>query len=232
VLVFLNSASSQEIQALLTHALVDGVTLNPSLLYQAGRADQLGLLRELLPLLDGPVFAQVTSVDSEQIVEEAHGLAAISPRVVVKLPSNQEGFIACRRLANAGVSVNMTLCFNPTQAVLAARMGARWVSPFLGRLDDAGRDGTATLEAICSALRHYDPEGKVRVLAASIRTPAHLTATIRAGAHAITLGPQQIRELASDLLSDAGHAKFQEDWRALIDSRAAESESSRESSRS
>lgn len=187
--------------------------MNPSLVAARGNVNLDEILRELLELIDGPIFTQMTSDDCAGIVTEARRLAEFSERIVVKIPCNAVGLHACRQLAPAGVPVNMTLCFNPMQAVLAARAGARWISPFIGRLDDAGRDGAATLTEICSVLRNYSLLPALRVLAASIRTELHISAALAAGVHAVTLSPSQILGLPHDPLTEEGCSAFLRDWR-------------------
>ena len=207
-----NSACPEEIRDLLAVIPVDGVTMNPSLLAKYGHRDQGVLLRTLLSLVDGPIFAQVTSGDYDGMLTDARALTSISERIVVKIPCTRSGFLACRELSAEGASVNMTLCFSPVQAVLAARNGARWVSPFVGRLDDAGRDGASTLKEICSVLHDYGFSKSIAVLAASLRNEQHIAAALTARVHAITLDPAQLRRLSDDPLTDEGAARFLDDW--------------------
>lgn len=216
MLIFANSASPSEISDLLATTSIDGVTMNPSLVAATRNLDLSATIQRFLQLFDGPIFAQATSAKSGEMVAEAQQLRRISERVVVKLPCTLPGFVACRSLAKDRVPVNMTLCFSPAQALLAARAGAKWISPFIGRLDDAGRNGAATLKAICSTLRDYGFGSSTSVLAASIRSKGHFTAALEARVRGITLSPSQILDLHHDPLTEEGCVAFARDWSAAV----------------
>jgi transaldolase len=212
MLIFANSASPSEICDLLSITSLDGVTMNPSLVAAAGSLDLSVIIQQFLELIKGPIFVQVTGTNAEEMVAEGQRLGQISHHVVVKLPCTSPGFVACRHLTQLQVPVNMTLCFTPAQALLAARAGAKWVSPFVGRLDDAGRHGAAALKAMCSALRDY--ASSTSVLAASIRSDEHFTAALEARVRGVTLSPSQILEMHDDPLTEEGCAAFARDWAA------------------
>ncbi len=215
MLIFANSASPSEISDLLATTPIDGITMNPSLVAATGNLDLSDTIQRFLQLIEGPIFAQVASPNSSEMVAEAQQLRRISERVVIKLPCTSPGFMACRSLVQHNVPVNMTLCFNQAQALLAARAGAKWVSPFVGRLDDAGRHGATTLKAICSTLRDYGFGSSTSVLAASIRSEEHFAAALEACVRGVTLSPSQILKLHQDPLTEEGCAAFARDWSAV-----------------
>ncbi len=208
---FVDTADLAEIRDMAAAGMVDGVTTNPSLIAKSGRP-LLEAIGEICALVDGPVSAEVTATDHATMLAEGRRLAAIAPNVAVKVPLTVDGLRTCRALADEGRTVNVTLCFSPQQALLAARAGAGFISPFVGRLDDLGQDGMGLVRDICEIYRAYDSIG-TEVLAASIRGPLHVVEAARSGAHAVTVPPQILRQLYRHPLTDAGLEAFLADWR-------------------
>ena len=208
---FVDTADLGEIRDMAAAGMVDGVTTNPSLIAKSGRP-LLAVIAEICALVDGPVSAEVTATDHDTMLAEGRLLAAIAPNVAVKVPLTVDGLRTCRALADEGVTVNVTLCFSPQQALLAARAGAGFISPFIGRLDDLGQDGMGLVRDICEIYRAYD-NIRTEVLAASIRGPLHVVEAARVGAHAATVPPQTLRQLYHHPLTDAGLEAFLADWR-------------------
>ncbi|MBE3590505.1 MAG: fructose-6-phosphate aldolase [Firmicutes bacterium] len=213
MLLFLDSANLTEIRTALAWGVLAGVTTNPTLVAREGRRDFENFVRELSALVPGPVNAEVTAGDADGMVRQGRELAALGANVVVKLPCTWEGLAACRRLAEAGVPTNVTLVFSVNQGLLAARAGAAYVSPFVGRLDDAGHDG---LQLVRDLVRLYNQHGiATKVLAASLRHPRHVTEAALAGAHIGTMPFDTLRQLVRHPLTDAGLERFMADWRQL-----------------
>lgn len=208
---FVDSADTGEIRELAATGLVDGVTTNPSLVARSGRPF-LEVVEEICGLVDGPVSAEVAATDHQAMVAEGRRLAAVAGNVAVKVPLTPDGLRACRELADGGTAVNVTLCFSAGQAILAAKAGAAFVSPFVGRLDDIGHDGMGLVRDICAIYGNYDGI-RTRVLAASVRGPGHVVAAARAGAHVATVPPAVLRGLFRHPLTDAGLDAFLSDWR-------------------
>ena len=208
---FVDTADLAEIRDMAGAGMVDGVTTNPSLIARSGRP-LLEAIADICALVDGPVSAEVTATDHDTMLAEGRRLAAIAPNVAVKVPLTVDGLRTCRALADEGVTVNVTLCFSPQQALLAARAGAGFISPFVGRLDDPGQDGIGLVRDICEIYRAYDNIG-TEVLAASVRGPLHVVEAARVGAHAATVPPQILRQLYRHPLTDAGLEAFLADWR-------------------
>ena len=208
---FVDTADLAEIRDMAGAGMVDGVTTNPSLIARSGRP-LLEAIADICALVDGPVSAEVTATDHDTMLAEGRRLAAIAPNVAVKVPLTVDGLRTCRALADEGVTVNVTLCFSPQQALLAARAGAGFISPFVGRLDDLGQDGIGLVRDICEIYRAYDNIG-TEVLAASVRGPLHVVEAARMGAHAATVPPQILRQLYRHPLTDAGLEAFLADWR-------------------
>ena len=208
---FVDTADLAEIRDMAGAGMVDGVTTNPSLIAKSGRP-LLEAIADICALVDGPVSAEVTATDHDTMLAEGRRLAAIAPNVAVKVPLTVDGLRTCRALADEGVTVNVTLCFSPQQALLAARAGAGFISPFVGRLDDLGQDGIGLVRDICEIYRAYDGIG-TEVLAASVRGPLHVVEAARVGAHAATVPPQILRQLYRHPLTDAGLEAFLADWR-------------------
>ena len=207
---FVDTADVAEIADLAATGLVDGVTTNPSLVAKTGRPF-LEVLAEICRLVDGPVSAEVTATDQAGMLREAERLLAVARNVCIKVPLTLDGLKACRALAGRGVAVNVTLCFSPAQALLAAKAGATFVSPFVGRLDDVAHDGMRLIADIVQIYRNY-PTLKTEVLVASVRHPGHVVEAARLGAHVATLPPSVIRQLVRHPLTDKGLEAFLADW--------------------
>ena len=211
--LFVDTADTRQIAELAATGLVDGVTTNPSLIAKTGR-DFKQVISEIAGLIPGPVSAEVTETSCDGMVAQGRELADIAPNVVVKVPLTWDGLRACHILAGQGdsIDVNVTLCFSATQALLAAKAGARFVSPFVGRLDDIGQNGMNLIRDIVDIFRSYPDTLKTEVLVASVRGPAHVLEAAKLGADAATLPPAVIRQLALHPLTDKGLAAFLADW--------------------
>jgi len=207
---FVDTADVAEIRELAESGFLDGVTTNPSLVAKSGR-DFLSLIAEICEVVSGPVSAEVAATDFETMLAEGRKLARIAPNVAVKVPLTPAGLKVCHRLSTDGTMVNVTLCFSATQALLAAKAGATYVSPFIGRLDDIGHDGMELIRDIVQIYDNY-PGIATEVLAASIRHPVHLVEAAKAGAHVATIPPGVIRQLFNHPLTDKGLAAFVADW--------------------
>ncbi|MEQ8664191.1 MAG: fructose-6-phosphate aldolase [Rhodospirillales bacterium] len=206
---FLDTADVAEIQALAETGMVDGVTTNPTLILKSG-GEVVDTIRQICDVIDGPVSAEVTATDAPAIVDEGRKLAGIAENVVIKVPLTKDGLIACRALSEEGHRVNVTLCFAPGQALLAAKAGAAYISPFVGRLDDLGQDG---MELIADVVTIYENYGyPTEVLVASVRGPHHVVQAAKVGADVCTLPPKVLRQLYEHPLTDKGLAAFLADW--------------------
>lgn len=206
---FIDTADIKEIRDLAAGGLVDGVTTNPSLIAKAGRTMR-EVIAEICGLVEGPVSAEVAATEVEGMLAEGRALADIAPNVVVKLPLTKDGLIATRVLAEEGVQTNVTLCFSANQALLAAKAGAAYVSPFVGRLDDAGEDGMQLVHDIRAIYDNYAFD--TEILAASMRTPDHVQAAAIAGADCATLPPAVFEALFKHPLTEQGLELFKADW--------------------
>lgn len=207
---FIDTADVAEIRDLAATGLVDGVTTNPSLVAKSGRKF-LDVVREICDIVPGPVSAEVTATDHATMLKEGRLLAKLAKNVAVKVPLTPDGLKTCKALSAGGTMVNVTLCFSPAQAILAAKAGATFVSPFVGRLDDVGTDGVALIRDICQIYRQY-PGFKTEVLVASVRHPIHVIETAKVGAHVATLPPNVLRQMFQHPLTDKGLAAFLADW--------------------
>jgi transaldolase len=207
---FVDTADIAEIRDLAATGLVDGVTTNPSLIAKSGR-DFLEVVREICAVVPGPVSAEVAATDHPTMLAEGRKLAKIAKNVTVKVPLTKDGLKTCKALSSEGTMVNVTLCFSAAQAILAAKAGATFVSPFVGRLDDIGEDGMALIADIVQIYRNY-PEFKTQVLVASIRQPMHVVQAAKLGAHVGTIPPAVLRQLFLHPLTDKGLAAFLADW--------------------
>jgi transaldolase len=208
---FVDTADVAEIKDLAATGMVDGVTTNPSLVAKAGRPFR-DVVAEICELVDGPVSAEVTAVDLGGMLEEGRHLAKIAKNVCVKVPLTWDGLKACRALSSEGTKVNVTLCFSAAQALLAAKAGASFISPFIGRLDDIGHDGLELIGDIVQIYAQYPETIRTEVLVASVRHPGHVIQSARMGAHVATLPPAVLRQLAQHPLTDKGLAAFLKDW--------------------
>jgi transaldolase len=207
---FVDTADVAEISDLAATGLLDGVTTNPSLIAKSGR-DFFEVVAEICTLVDGPVSAEVTATEAETMVAEGRKLAKIADNVTVKVPLTWDGLKACRTLSQEGTQVNVTLCFSANQALLAAKAGATFISPFVGRLDDIGHDGMQLIAEILEIYNNYDAI-RTEVLVASIRSPVHVLQAARLGADVCTIPPNIIQQLAKHVLTDKGLDAFLADW--------------------
>jgi transaldolase len=208
---YLDTASVKEIQEAASLGLLDGVTTNPSLVAKEGRVFR-EVLVEICNIVDGPVSAEVVSLEADAMVKEGKELAKIHKNIVVKVPLIAEGLKATKRLAAEGIRVNVTLCFSPTQALLAAKAGAWCVSPFIGRLDDISSNGMELVRQILTIYRNYDY--KTLVLVASVRHPQHVVEAALAGGHICTMPFSIFQQMVKHPLTDSGLKKFLADWDA------------------
>lgn len=208
---FIDTAEIEEIKELVETGLVDGVTTNPSLIAKSGR-DIFEVTKEICSIVDGPVSAEVVATEASKMIEEGKKLKEIAENIAVKLPLTMDGLKACKALSSEGIMVNVTLCFSSAQALLAAKAGATFISPFVGRLDDIGQDGVNLIEEIVTIYDQYETI-TTEVLVASIRNPIHITATAQMGAHVATIPPKVLRQLVKHPLTDSGLAAFMKDWK-------------------
>ena len=206
---FVDTADTKEIAELAETGLLDGVTTNPSLIAKSGRQFK-DVIKEICGVVPGPVSAEVASVDYDTMMKEAHVLAKLADNVVVKVPLTVDGLRACKALNSEGIKTNVTLCFSPNQALLAAKCGATYISPFIGRIDDMGIDG---MELISEIRTIYDNYGfETEILAASIRTVNHVKQAAMIGADVATIPPATLRALVKHPLTDKGLEAFLADW--------------------
>lgn len=208
---YLDTASVKEIQEAASLGLLDGVTTNPSLVAKEGRVFREVLL-EICNIVDGPISAEVVSIEADAMVKEGRELAKIHKNIVVKVPLIAEGLKATKRLAAEGIKVNVTLCFSPTQALLAAKAGAWCVSPFIGRLDDISSNGMELIRQIVTIYKNYDY--KTFILVASVRHPQHVVEAALAGGHICTMPFAIFQQMVKHPLTDMGLKKFLADWDA------------------
>lgn len=208
---FLDTANVKEIQEAASLGLLDGVTTNPSLVAKEGRSFKEVLI-EICNIVDGPISAEVVSLEANAMVKEGKELAKIHKNIVVKVPLIAEGLKATKRMAAEGIKVNVTLCFSPTQALLAAKAGAWCVSPFIGRLDDISSNGMELIRQILTIYRNYD--FKTQVLVASVRHPQHVVEAALAGGHICTMPFSIFQQMVKHPLTDNGLKKFLADWEA------------------
>ena len=209
---FIDTANIDEIREAESLGILDGVTTNPSLVAKEGR-DFIELLKEITQIVDGPISAEVVSTDYDGILREAHDLAKLHENIVIKVPLIKEGLKAVKTLSEEGIKTNVTLCFSPSQALLAAKAGATYISPFVGRLDDVSNDG---MEIVSEIVQIYDNYGfDTQVLVASIRHPMHLVEAALMGADVATMPFNVIDKLFKHPLTDVGLEKFLSDWKKL-----------------
>jgi len=207
---FIDSANINHIKEAASLGLLDGVTTNPSLVAKEGK-NFIELLNEIIKIVDGPISAEVVSTDYAGIIKEAEDLVKIHKNIVVKVPLIREGIKAVKTLSEKGIKTNVTLCFSAPQAILAAKAGATYVSPFVGRLDDIGHDGMELISQIVTIYRNYD--FKTQVLVASIRHPLHIVEAGLMGADVCTIPYEVIEKLFKHPLTDIGLDKFLNDWK-------------------
>jgi transaldolase len=207
---FADTADTEEIRELADLGLLDGVTTNPSLVAKTGR-DFFDVLKEICSVVDGPVSAEVTATDYDNMVTEGKRLADVADNIAVKVPLIKDGLKACRTLTQGGTKVNVTLCFSAAQAILAAKAGATYISPFVGRLDDIGAEGMDLISDIVEIYANYE-DFDTEVLVASIRHPIHVVDAARMGADVCTVPPAVLKKLFDHPLTDKGLAAFLADW--------------------
>ncbi|MDP1615816.1 fructose-6-phosphate aldolase [Phenylobacterium sp.] len=207
--IFLDTTDTAVLKDLASTGLVDGVTTNPSLIAKSGRP-MLEVIAEICDLVEGPVSAEVAAVELEAMLAEGRKLAGVAPNVVVKLPLTRAGLTATGELSREGIQTNVTLCFSAAQALMAAKAGATYISPFIGRLDDHGADGMELITEIRAIYDNYDFD--TEILAASVRHPAHVTASALAGADCATIPPSVFLDLFKHPLTEKGLDQFMSDW--------------------
>jgi transaldolase len=210
--LFLDTANVAEIRQAAGMGVISGVTTNPSLVAKEQGLDFKTIVQEICAIVDGPVSAEVTTLDAVAMIEQGRGLAQWAPNVVVKIPMTEAGLQATKVLSSEGIKVNMTLCFSVNQALLAASVNAAYVSPFVGRLDDIGQDGMALVAEMVAVYRQYGIG--TEVIAASIRHPRHVVEAAKAGAHIATLPYKVLTQMLKHPLTDAGLEAFMRDWAA------------------
>lgn len=208
---FLDTTNIQEIEEFASTGLVDGITTNPSLVAKSG-GSLTSILADICSIISGPVSAEVIATDFKGMMDEALKLKKIAKNITIKVPLTVDGLKACYALSQQGIMVNVTLCFSATQALLAAKAGATFVSPFIGRLDDIGYDGINLIDDIVQTFNNY-PDLQTEVLAASIRTPLHVAQSAQAGADVATIPPKIFRDLFKNPLTDRGIDIFLSDWK-------------------
>jgi len=209
--VFVATADLADLTDLASTGLLDGVTTNPSLVMKSGKSF-IPLIEEICGVVSGPVSAEVAATDYDTMIKEGKKLAKIAKNVAVKVPLTPAGLKVCKELSGEGTMVNVTLCFSAAQAILAAKAGASFISPFVGRLDDIGTDGMGLIDEIVTIYGNY-PDFTTEVLVASIRHPMHIIDSARLGAHVVTCPPDVIRKLYHHPLTDKGLTAFVEDWK-------------------
>lgn len=209
---FLDTADTGELREAAASGLVDGITTNPTLIAKTGRP-LAAVVEDLVSIVDGPISVETISLDAAGMVDEGRRFAAIHKNIVVKCPLTREGLKATKALTSEGHKVNVTLCFSAMQALLAAKAGATYISPFVGRLDDIGQDGMILIRDICEIYRNYG--FATQVLAASLRHPVHVLASAKAGAHVGTLPYKVFQQLFNHPLTDSGLAQFLSDWKKV-----------------
>jgi transaldolase len=207
---FLDSANLGEIREAAELGLIDGVTTNPSLIAKEGGVDFKNHIAAICEIVAGDISAEVTSLDTEGMLGEGREYARIAPNVIIKCPLTRDGLKATRQLSSEGIRVNVTLCFSAAQAILAAKAGAAYVSPFIGRLDDVGQSGLAVLAEIVEIYRNY--EWQTEVLASSVRHPIHVIGAARMGADVVTMPFKVMEQLFNHPLTDKGLEQFLSDW--------------------
>lgn len=208
---FIDTADVKEIRELAATGLLDGVTTNPTLIAKSGR-DFIEVITEIAGIVSGPVSAEVTATDAEGMIREGEKLAHIADNIAIKVPLTWDGLKACKHFTSKNVMVNVTLCFSAAQAILAAKAGATFVSPFIGRLDDIGQSGMQLISDICTIYNQYD-YFNTEVLVASVRSPAHVVESAMLGAHVATIPPSVLKQLVSHPLTDKGLSTFLDDWK-------------------
>ena len=209
---FVDTANIDEISELSEMGVVDGVTTNPSLIYKSGR-DFKEVIKEIARIVSGPISAEVTSLDKNEMIDQGLELSKIANNIVIKVPLTEHGLIACKNLSKKSIKVNVTLCFSSSQALIAAKMGATYISPFIGRLDDISNEGLSLIEEIISIYSNYPDKLSTEVLVASIRSPLQVAQVAQMGADVATIPPKIIKQMIKHPLTDIGLNSFMEDWK-------------------
>ena len=207
--IFIDTGNLKDIEKLVPLGIIDGITTNPSLLAKEP-GDYRENLKKICQIVQGPTSAEVTETDGDAMIKQGRDLAKIDPWIVVKVPLTRDGIRACKTLSSEGIKVNVTLCFSPAQALLAAKVGATYISPFVGRLDDIATPGMALIHDIVEIYRHY--EFKTEILVASTRGPMHIVEAAKMGADIATCPPAVIDQLFNHPLTNIGLEKFLKDW--------------------
>ena len=208
---FLDTADVDSIRELSETGLIDGVTTNPSLVAKSGK-DFFTILKDISKIVSGPISAEVTALESNDMIAEGEKLAKIAKNIVIKLPLTQEGLKACKKLTKKKIKTNVTLCFSPAQALIAAKSGATYISPFVGRLDDIGENGMELIQKIKDIYSNY-PKLNTKILVASVRNMEHVAQAAIIGADVVTLPPKILEELYEHPLTKKGLDAFMEDWK-------------------
>ena len=209
---FVDTANIDEISELSEMGIVDGVTTNPSLIYKSGR-DFKEVIKEIARIVSGPISAEVTSLDKNEMIDQGLELSKIANNIVIKVPLTEHGLIACKNLSKKSIKVNVTLCFSSSQALIAAKMGATYISPFIGRLDDISNEGLNLIEEIITIYNNYPDRLSTEVLVASIRSPLQVVQVAQMGADVATIPPKIIKQMIKHPLTDIGLNSFMEDWK-------------------
>ena len=209
---FVDTANIDEISELSEMGVVDGVTTNPSLIYKSGR-DFKEVIKEIARIVSGPISAEVTSLDKNEMIDQGLELSKIANNIVIKVPLTEHGLIACKNLSKKSIKVNVTLCFSSSQALIAAKMGATYISPFIGRLDDISNEGLNLIEEIITIYSNYPDRLSTEVLVASIRSPLQVAQVAQMGADVATIPPKIIKQMINHPLTDIGLNSFMEDWK-------------------
>lgn len=213
--IFLDTANIDEIRQAAKLGVISGVTTNPSLVAKEKRPDMKAVIREISSIVDGPISAEVLSMEPQAMIREAREVSSWSPNVVVKIPVSASGLEAVSVLSKEGIRTNLTLCFSLNQAILGAIVGATYVSAFVGRLDDAGHDGMQLVAEIVEIFDNYKDRFKTQVIAASIRHPLHVVAAAKARAHIATVPYSVLMQMVKHPLTDIGICRFAEDWQRI-----------------
>ncbi len=213
MLIFLDTANVDEIRKASKLGIISGITTNPSLVAKEKRADMKAVIKEIASIVAGPVSAEVLSLEPEAMIADAREAASWAPNVVVKIPMSAGGLEAISTLSGEGIKTNLTLCFSLNQAMLGARAGATYISPFVGRLDEIGHDGMQLVAEMVEFLSHYQLQ--TQVIAASIRHPMHAVAAAKAGAHIATMPYSVLMQMLRHPLTDIGITRFAEDWQKV-----------------
>lgn len=212
--IFIDTANLDEIRDVNDWGILDGVTTNPSLIAKEGRNFE-EVIKEITEIVDGPISAEVVSLEAQGMIDEALPLSKIHPNVIIKLPMTKEGLKACKALTSQGIKTNVTLVFSANQALLAAKAGATFISPFLGRLDDIGQDGMTLIRDCVEILELYGYESEI--IAASIRHPLHVTQAALAGSHVATIPYKVLTQMLDHPLTESGIKRFLADWESVKD---------------